>query len=253
MSNLVLLETYNQIATLTLNRPERHNSLVPEFLREMLNALDAASQQAELRTIVLRANGRSFSTGGDVQAFYDHRDNIEPYASEIVGLLNQVVVAMVKFPIPIIAAVHGIVSGGSIGLVLASDIVLVAPEASFTPFYSVVGFSPDGGWTAMLPSVIGQKRVTEILMLNQTITAEQSVQGGLANRIVPANQIRDEARIVAESIVQKKRGSIQRTKRLLWQDADGLAKSLEQERQRFCEQIVTAEALSGMETFLKKK
>jgi len=109
MSNLILLETRDGIATLTLNRPERHNSLVPELLCEMLNALDGLSHQVELCAIVLQANGRSFSTGGDVQAFYDHRDNIGVYASEIVGLLNQVIVAMVRLPAPIVAAVHGIV------------------------------------------------------------------------------------------------------------------------------------------------
>ena len=253
MPNLVLLETHNQIATLTLNRPERHNSLVPEFLREMLNALEQVSKQTELRTLVFQANGRSFSTGGDVQAFFDHRDSIQSYASEVVGLLNQVIVSMVQLPMPIVSAVHSIVTGGSIGLVLASDIVLVAPEVSFTPFYSVVGFSPDGGWTAMFPSVIGKKRASEILMLNQTITAEQAVSWGMANRNVPANQIRDEARVIAESIAQKKWESIQRTKRLLWQETDALAAALEQELGKFCEQIVTAEALNGMEVFLKKR
>jgi hypothetical protein len=70
---------------------------------------------------------------------------------------------------------------------------------------------------------------------------------------VPTNQIRDEARMVAESIAQKKWGSIQRTKRLLWKDTDALAASLGQEREKFCEQIVTAEALNGMETFLKRR
>ncbi|MBM3130211.1 MAG: enoyl-CoA hydratase/isomerase family protein [Chloroflexi bacterium] len=252
MTNLVLLETQNQIATLTLNRPERHNSLTPEFLREMLNAVEEIGAQAETRAVVLQANGRSFSTGGDLHAFYDQRDQIEAYAREIVGLLNQVIVAMVRLPAPIVAAVHGIVTGGSIGLVLASDIILVAPEASFTPYYSVVGFSPDGGWSAMLPALIGNKRASEILMLNQTISAEQAVAWGIANRIVARDQIRDEARAVAESIVQKKHGSIQRTKRLLWRDADALAARLEEERARFCEQIVTLEAREGMEAFLKK-
>src|SRR5512135_3709305 len=99
MSNLILLETHNRIATVTLNRPERHNSLVPEFLREMLGALGGLSDQAGPLALVLQANGRSFSTGGDVQAFYDHRDNIELYASEIVGLLNQVIIAMVRLPV----------------------------------------------------------------------------------------------------------------------------------------------------------
>lgn len=252
MPNLVLLETHNPIATLTLNRPERHNSLVPELLRDMLNAVEAIGAQAETRAVVLQANGRSFSTGGDVQAFYDHRDYIELYAQEIIGLLNQVIVAMVRLPAPIVAAVHSIVTGGSLGLVLASDIVLVAPEASFTPYYSVVGFSPDGGWTAMLPHLIGQKRASEILMLNQTITAEQAVAWGIANRIVARDQIRDQARAVADAITQNKWGSVQRAKRLLWQNTELLAAWLEEERARFREQIVTVEARDGMETFLKK-
>ncbi|MCI0477683.1 MAG: enoyl-CoA hydratase/isomerase family protein, partial [Anaerolineales bacterium] len=209
MSNLVLLDARNQIATLTLNRPERHNSLVPELLREMLAALDYV-EQSGARALILQANGRSFSTGGDVYAFYDQRDQIETYAREIVGLLNQVIVVMARLPVPIVAAVHGIVTGGSLGLVLASDIVLVAPEASFTPYYSVVGFSPDGGWTAMLPEIIGQKRASEILMLNKTISAEQAVAWGIANRIVTRDQIRDEARAAADTIAQKKWESIQR-------------------------------------------
>jgi len=104
----------------------------------------------------------------------------------------------------------------------------------------------------MLPAVIGQKRASEILMLNQTLTAEQAVQWGLANRIVGADRIRDEARAVAKAIAQKKSGSIQRTKRLLWKDTDVLAAWLEEERARFREQIVTVEARNGMEAFLEK-
>ncbi|CAG0947683.1 partial 4-chlorobenzoyl coenzyme A dehalogenase-2, partial [Anaerolineae bacterium] len=170
MSNLVLIETDGAIATLTLNRPERHNALVPELLAEMLAALDGLKARAELRALILQANGRSFSTGGDVRAFYKHRDDIARYSNEVVGGLNQVILALIVFPTPVIAAVQGIVTGGSLGLVLASDIALLAPIASFTPFYTVVGYSPDGGWTAMLPSIIGAKRAAEILLTNQTIS-----------------------------------------------------------------------------------
>jgi 2-(1,2-epoxy-1,2-dihydrophenyl)acetyl-CoA isomerase len=253
MGNLVLIETQNQIATLTLNRAERHNSLTLEFLSDLKLALDSVRGQTELRSLVLQANGRSFSTGGDVQMFYDHRDALAEYASSIVGMLNQVIMAMVRLPVPIIAAVHGIVTGGSIGLVLASDVVLVAPEASFAPFYSVVGFSPDGGWTAMLPAVIGRLRASQVLMLNRTIGAEQSVQWGLANQVVAADRIRTEARGAAESIAQKKFGSIGRTKKLLWAEADSLTERLEDERRQFVEQIVTEQARTGMEQFLQRR
>ncbi len=250
MSEFILVEFDGSIATLTLNRPERHNSLIPALLQEMLAALEDIRKRPEIRALVLQANGRSFSTGGDVRAFYEHRQDLSMYAHEIVGLLNRVILTMVGLPIPIVAAVHGIVNGGSLGLVLASDIALFSPEATITPYYPVIGFSPDGGWTAMLPDVIGQRRVAEILLLNRTITPQQAFEWGIASLIAPVDSVQEEARATAEDIVQMKAGSVMRTKRLLWGDPDALAARLKSERQRFVEQVVTPEALQGMEAFL---
>ncbi|MGB8646947.1 MAG: enoyl-CoA hydratase/isomerase family protein [Anaerolineae bacterium] len=256
MSELVLSAVCAPIATLTLNRPARHNSLVPELLRDLLAALEALRTRPDLRALVLCANGRSFSTGGDVQAFYDHRDDLSVYAHEIVGLLNRVILSMVAFPVPIVAAVHGLVTGGSLGFVLASDLVLVTQDASFTPYYAVVGFSPDGGWTAMLPWVIGRQRAAEALLLNRTITAQEAVDWGMASRLVPSagetRSIREEAYTAAEMIAGMNPGSVIRTKSLLWGDPAALAARLKAERQRFVEQIVTPEALFGMEKFLRR-
>jgi 2-(1,2-epoxy-1,2-dihydrophenyl)acetyl-CoA isomerase len=204
MSQLVLSERVGSVAVLTLNRPERHNSLVPAFLEEMLAGLEALRAENGVRATVLQANGRSFSTGGDVAGFADHLDDLAAYAGEIVGLLNRVILALVELPVPVVAAVHGLVTGGSLGLVLGCDVVLVAPEASFAPYYSVVGFSPDGGWTALLPGVIGLKRAADVLLRNETITAELAVAWGLASRVVPAERIRDEALRAAQDISAKK-------------------------------------------------
>ncbi len=256
MPQLVLWDTGDRIGTLTLNRPERHNSLIPEMLRELLAHLDAAREQKGLAALVLQANGRSFSTGGDVGVFYEHGRTVEElaaYASEIVGLLNQAILAMVQFPVPIVAAVQGIVTGGSLGLVLASDIVLLAPAASFTPFYTVVGFSPDGGWTALLPTVIGTKRAAEALFTNRTISAEEAVHWGLANQIVPTDRLPDEARAMAEAIAEKRPGSTASAKRLLWGPTSALAAYLEDERRAFVAQIITEEARAGIGAFLRKR
>jgi 2-(1,2-epoxy-1,2-dihydrophenyl)acetyl-CoA isomerase len=251
VGKLVLTDRLGSIAVLTLNRAERHNSLVPEFLAEMLAALEAVRAEPEVRAVVLQANGRSFSTGGDVAVFAAHRDALADYASEIVGLLNRAILALVELPVPVVAAVQGIITGGSLGLVLGCDVVLVAPEASFTPYYSVVGFSPDGGWTAMMPDIIGPKRAAEVLLRNLTITAEQSVGWGLASRIVPAESIRDEALAVARDLAAKMPGSLRHTKRLLTRS--DLAARLEAERTLFMEQIVTEEARQGIAAFLEGK
>lgn len=251
MGDFVLLEQDGVVATVTLNRPNRHNSLIPPMLHELHADLSTIEASSSVRAVILNAAGRSFSTGGDVGGFYEHTGDIDVYASEIVGALNAVILKMRSMSQPIVAAVHGIVTGGSMGLVLAADIVLVAPQAGFTPYYSVAGFSPDGGWTAMLPDVIGRQRVAEILMTNGTISAEKAVEWGLASRLVSAETIQSEAHTTAATIATMKPGAIRRIKRQLNAD-DSLAERLASECQQFVAQIQTDEAREGMLAFLER-
>ena len=85
MNQHILLELAVPIVTITLNRPERHNSLIPELLHQLLDALAVVAANPEISAVVLQANGRSFSTGGDVKAFYEHLDGLEEYANLIVN------------------------------------------------------------------------------------------------------------------------------------------------------------------------
>ena len=246
---MILLEVDATLATITLNRPERHNSLTPALLERLLAALAEVKAQPAVRAVVLQANGRSFSTGGDLQGFADHLEDIQDYARQIVGLLNQTMLAMIDLPVPIIAAVQGVVTGGSLGLVLAADLVLVTSQASFMPYYSIVGFSPDGGWTALLPEIIGQKRATDLLLTNGTLSAQQALTYGLASRLSSAEDVHREARELAFSVAAMHPGAVQRIKRRLWADLP-IAQRLEDERQHFVEQIGTSETQASMLAFL---
>jgi 2-(1,2-epoxy-1,2-dihydrophenyl)acetyl-CoA isomerase len=259
VEKMVLTERVGPVVVLTLSRAARHNSLVPALLEEILVALERISHDPEVRAVILQAEGRSFSTGGDVAGFAAHLEDLAAYAGEIVGLLNQVILTLLGLPQPVVAAVQGMVTGGSLGLVLACDVVLLAPRATFAPYYGVVGFGPDGGWTAMLPAIIGTKRAAEVLLRNLTISAEQAVAWGLGSRIVPAETIRAEALSVAQEIAAKVPGSVRHIKRLLNLaqghpgpgPGQGLASRLEAERTRFVEQIVTEEAREGIAAFLE--
>jgi 2-(1,2-epoxy-1,2-dihydrophenyl)acetyl-CoA isomerase len=253
MKEMLQIEWRGPLAIVTLDRPERHNSLVPEMLEELLACLAQVKSEPGTRALILQANGRSFSTGGDVAGFAAHLDSLEAYSQGIVGLLNEAILALLQLPTPVVAAVQGIVTGGSLGLVLACDLVLLAPAVTFTPYYSVVGFSPDGGWTAMLPLIIGRKRAAEILLLNQSISAEEAVAWGMANRIVAADRIRLEALSVAQEIAVMKFGSVQHTKRLLLDGRADVTHRLEEERARFVQQIVTPEAREGMAAYLDRR
>lgn len=246
----MLLECSGPVARLTLNRPERHNSLVPELLHALLAALAACERDDSIHVLVLAHAGPSFSTGGDVQAFYRQGDQIACYADELVDLLNQAILRIVSLGKPIIAAVDGRVTGGALGLVLACDIVLVSALASFTPYYVDVGFSPDGGWSAMLPALIGPARARSVQLLNQSISAEQAVAWGMAATLIDSNDMAEQSMAMALTIAGKVAGSVQRTRVLLRPDRAQLAEALERERALFLQQIVSIEAQQGMQRFL---
>ncbi|NNF11510.1 MAG: enoyl-CoA hydratase/isomerase family protein [Acidimicrobiia bacterium] len=248
MERLVLLDRSEMGSVITLNRPHRANSLIPELLSQLKTALLTAADDGA--PIVLTANGAAFSTGGDIGAFWQHRADLAAYAETVVGQLNDVILTMLGLPVPIVTPVHGPVTGGSFGLILASDIVLVAPEASFRPWYGVIGFSPDGGWTALLPDVIGRQRAAEILLTDDTITAEQSVDWGLATELVPAGDLLVVAARFASLTSAQYFETVRSAKVLLAGYLTVVAARLEAERRQFVHQVVTAAAAEGMARFV---
>lgn len=240
------------VGTITLDRAARHNSLIPEFLDAIRDAIDTAVT-AGVDVMVVQAAGRTFSTGGDIAAFDRHRGDLASYAERVVGALNRVILRLIRLEVPSVVAVQGLVTGGSLGLVLACDVVLVAPEASFTPWYREVGFSPDGGWTVLLPRLIGPARTAHVLMTNDSITAEQALAWGIAANIVPSGEIRAEAQRTARHIAAGVGGSIAHSKARLWSDIDAIAAGLDDERRRFVQQVVTPEVEAGMAAFLDQR
>jgi 2-(1,2-epoxy-1,2-dihydrophenyl)acetyl-CoA isomerase len=253
MNPLVLHQRDGPVTILTLNRAQRHNSFIPTLLEDLLAALEKTRADPEVRAVILCAKGRSFSTGGDIQGFYDNLHNIKSYSKQIVGLLNQVILDMLNLPAVTITVAHGMVTGGSLGLVLSSDIVFVSPQTRFTPYYYRVGFSPDGGWTALLPAVIGAKRVVSILAQNLTITAQQAVDWGLADRMVSQDQIFNIALKTAHDIVLHTVGNLIPARHLVFGAHEDLKMRLKAEQVVFLEQVMTEEARLGMKKFLEKK
>ena len=248
MTSLVLVSVDDGVATVTLNRPERHNSLVPELLFQFLDALAACGRDADVGIVILRAAGRSFSTGGDLRGFLEHADDIRDYSEELVGRLNEVIVAVHDCRSPVIVAVDGQVTGGALGLVLAADIVLVTERATFRPYYVDVGLSPDGGWTALLPGIIGQKRSAAVQLLNQTVSADQALDWGLATAYADSGELESALAELRDGLKFKKTGSVHNTRRLM--RPANLESRLDEEKRRFVEQIGTDEAIGGIRHFL---
>ena len=248
---LVTLRRQGKIAIVSLNRPARHNALVPDLLSHFLQVLEHDDCQSAA-VVLLRAEGRSFSTGGDLSGFQNHRDTIGAYAGQLVGQLNQVILAIYAHPAAVVCAVQGQVTGGSLGLLLAADHVIMCRGKTITPYYSVVGFSPDGGWTAILPDIIGRQQTMHWLASNTSNDADTCLALGLVHQVVETDC--DTAALAwAETVADKHVGSIASSRKLLNSDIGHLGLRLEAERKSFISQVQTQQTLDGIDSFLRRQ
>jgi 2-(1,2-epoxy-1,2-dihydrophenyl)acetyl-CoA isomerase len=249
--SLVRVERADGVARIVLSRPGMHNALVPELLDDLLAELARLGEDPGCRAVLLAAQGPAFSIGGDMRRFQRERAALHEYSAGLVGRLNQAILALIDLPQPVVAAVHGMVTGGSIGLVLAADLVYLAPQVVFKAHYASAGFAPDGGWTALLGRIGGVHRGAAALLLNRSIRADEAVAWGLANEVVAAEQLQQTASAAARRMADFPAGTLRAAKRLLWGDRTQLAADLEAERRHFLELIVRPAALQGIDAFLR--
>lgn len=234
------------VLRITLDRPGRANALEPGLLAALNAALDGAEAA---RAVVLSGAGRHFSTGGDVAGFARAvaEGQGQAYAAEVVGGLNRAILRLAALPCPVIACVQGACTGGALGLVLGADLVAMREDAFIQPYYAVVGFAPDGGWTAMLPQRIGAGRARAAQLLNSRLGAGDALALGLAQAVS------DDPATVAEGwlarLAAHDPGAMAVTKRLT-RDLPALEAALEAERLAFLDRIGLPEVRAGMARFL---
>ncbi len=238
------------VRTIVVDRHHRHNALVPELIDGVRSVVAQTASAPQVRALVLATAGPNFSTGGDVAEFAARSGGARvDYARRIVGGLNAMILDLLALEVPVVVAVQGAVTGGSIGFVLASDLVLLAPDATFRPYYVDVGFSPDGGWTALLPGRIGPGRALAVQLGNEVIDAPTALAWGLATEVVDG----DVRRVAVERgrrLALKRPQAVARTKRLIRGELAAVGSRLAAELESFVAQIETDEAEAGMADFL---
>lgn len=248
---LVRIERRGGIRVITLDRPSRGNALVPALLADLQAALDEAAKAGG--PLILTGSGKAFSTGGDIAGFLEHAGSLTRYASTLVGALNRVILTLRRHPGTVVAAVNGPVTGGSLGLVLAADRILVSDCVFAQPYYAVMGFAPDGGWTALLPHRIGAARTSGWIASDARLHADDLLRIGLTDRICAPDTLLSAALAEAQSAVALDPAIILETRRLSGQDAAVLDAALEAERQAFLTHINRPETLDRMRAFTAPK
>jgi 2-(1,2-epoxy-1,2-dihydrophenyl)acetyl-CoA isomerase len=197
VSETVLYELTDGIATITINRPEAMNSLTAQTKIALREALVRAGADPAVRAVVLTGAGRAFSAGQDLR---EHGDNLTAgrgLDDTVRDHYNPIVQAITSMPKPVVAAVNGVAAGAGASLAFACDLIIAAEKASFLMAFTKVGLGPDSGASWTLPRLVGRAKAAEMLLLAEPVRAGQALEIGLVNQVVPGDQLDSAARALA--------------------------------------------------------
>ncbi|MEU1196008.1 enoyl-CoA hydratase-related protein [Streptomyces sp. NPDC005813] len=208
MADTVLYEVSDGLATITLNRPEAMNAMNVETKVALRDAAQAAAADAGVRAILLTAAGdRAFCVGQDLKEHIgllaaDKQSGSGQTMSTVREHYNPIVRALTGAAKPVVAGVNGVAAGAGFGFALAADYRVVADTAAFNTSFAGVALTADSGMSWTLPRVIGPSRAADLLLFPRSITAQEAYELGIANRVVPAADLRAEAEKVARALAE---------------------------------------------------
>ena len=244
----------DNIATITLNRPDDANALNLDMAEELLTASIACSTDPDVRAVVLTAKGKLFCGGGDLQAFKDAGDQKEALLLRMATILHAAVIRFSNMDAPLIIGVNGTAGGGGFSLLLAGDFVLASAKAKFISAYTASGLTPDGSSTFFLAKHIGLLRAKELIFTNRLLSAEEACDWGLINRVVEPDTLMDEAMAMAKKFASGPTKAFGRAKRLMQTAfSDQMEAQLEKETRGIASMMKTHDGPHGLEAFLNKQ
>lgn len=254
MSSAVLLDRRDGIAVLTLNRPERANVLDLELSAALIAAVEAVAEDATVRALLLRAEGRHFCAGGDIGDFVRSRDDMGTLLDTHIPPLHRAIERLAGLPIPVVSALNGSIGGGGIGLALCADIVLAAESMKLRGGYSAIGLTPDVGASWFLTRRVGVARAKEIFFTNAPLSAQRCLDWGIVSAVWPDAELGARADALVASLARGATGALGRTKRLV--DAaplHSLAEHLDHEHRAMVASGRTPDAVEGVTAFAEKR
>jgi 2-(1,2-epoxy-1,2-dihydrophenyl)acetyl-CoA isomerase len=256
MSDLVLLDVADHVATLTLNRPDKLNAIHPELGAALVEALERVAADPEARVLVITGTGRAFSAGGDIGHMSSLKRRDADY-QEFLPLLEAgraAVRRLVALPIPTIAAINGAAAGGGLNLALACDLRIASDRATLGQTFARLGLHIDWSGSYTLPRLVGLAKALELCWLGDMIDAAEALRIGLVNRVVPHARFAEEVRALAARLAAGSQTTIRLTKRNLSASLDrslGDCLEAEIEAQEICWR--SPDVAEGTEAFLEKR
>lgn len=244
----------DNVAIITLNRPEAANALNKAMTQDLFEASIECDTNRDIRAVVLTGAGKLFCGGGDLPEFATQIDRLDPHLKGMTTPLHAAVSRFARMRAPLIGAINGTAGGAGFSLVCACDLVILADTAKLTLAYTAAGLTPDGSSTYFLPRIIGVRRALELALTNRRLTAEEALEWGLANRIVPAADVLAEALALAKQLAQGPTTAYGGAKKLLITSFnESLESQMEREARTIAEMGYTADVREGIAAFLEKR
>lgn len=250
MSDIIRYATEGAVARITLNRPDAMNAFTSEFSADLLQALERAAFDDDIRAIVLTGEGRCFSAGADLKSGFEGRNVFGKLQYEYRPVMS----AIVTMDKPVIAAIPGSAAGIGMSLALTCDLVLMADNAFLLSPFTTISLVPDGGLNWLLVRQLGYHRAFQLSIESERIPAERCVELGLANRAVPADDLQASAMEWAAKLAKRALLSIAATKRVmrLAEDHDW-ATCFDREAELQQQLVGSDDNLEGVNAFFEKR
>lgn len=248
-------EVRDNVAWITLNRPDAMNALNGDMSKELFEVANRCSSDRSVRCAVLTGSGdRAFCAGGDVGGFLEHADEIELLVKEMTGYLHVAVSRFAWMRAPLIAAVNGVAAGAGLSLAACCDLAIAADTAKFTSAYTKIGFTPDGSSSYFLTRILGTRRTLEMYLTNRVLTAQEALDWGLVNRVVPAASLMEEVTKLATEIARGPTRAFGGVKKLVQMSPnDTLESQMERETRTIAEMATSADGREGVRAFVEKR
>lgn len=242
------------IVTITLNRPDAANGLNHQMALDLLDVAKQCHDDATVRAVVLTAEGRFFSAGGDVKEMYDSGDQVGDSLKTLADNLHASLSKFARMPSPMIVAINGTAAGAGFSMAVSGDLVLIAQSAKMTMAYAGVGLSPDGSSSYYLPRLIGLRKTQDLMLTNRVLSAQDAYDIGLVTEVVDDDKLAERAQQLAMQLAQSSPQSNAAIKKLLLSSFNNsLETQMDLETTAISECAASANGREGVDAFVNKR
>lgn len=248
----ILFEIKNNVAVITLNRPEKFNSFNREMALELQQRLDDCATDTVIRCIYLTGSGKAFCAGQDLSELTgENPPGFEVILSEHY---NPIISRLRNIQKPVVCAVNGVAAGAGANIALACDVVVATASASFIQAFSKIGLIPDSGGTFTLPRLIGFQKASALMMLGDKVSATEAERIGMIYRVMTDDSFATESFAIAQTLSQMPTKGLAYTKMALNTSLDNsLSEQLHKEDELQFKAAHTSDYKEGVNAFLEKR